>query len=418
MRRVVGLAAFCCTVLNLGIISDATAASTFNQLRIRELEKDPRIQEYLELMENEENSNNQIYDRRRNQRDIESDFGNESDNFQDESDDFVYDTPRKTKNSKRKKRTNKNRSVQNYENDSADYEMYDNQSMNESQNSRQITKKNRKRKKKKNNRAQSVQNYGNDFANYEMSDNQGMNESQNFGNNSQKNKKKRRKKNNRTRSNSKNMTNQNNQMNMMNGTQNFGNNSVDYDMSGNQMMNPSQNSVSTSKKNKQKKKSRKKRNRNRSNQTNMINQNNQMNMMNQMGQTNRINNNGFVLNEPTIDGAKIKESSIVVEKDVKLAVKDESKNIEKKISPIKSFPLDKDKVLTQTDFVKNVKLAVNLENSGKEIKEKLLQVNNSRKTYNLIRTPDKKFKSNIQTNKFREELSYYRKLYSANLKKA
>ena len=134
MRRVVGFAAFCCMVLNLGIVSDATAASTFNQLRIKELEKDPRIQEYLELMENEENSNNQIYDRRRNQRDIESDFGNESDNFQDESDDFVYDTPRKTKNNKRKKRTNKNRSVQNYENDSADYEMYDNQSMNEYQN--------------------------------------------------------------------------------------------------------------------------------------------------------------------------------------------------------------------------------------------------------------------------------------------
>ena len=69
-------------------------------------------------------------------------------------------------------------------------------------------------------------------------------------------------------------------------------------------------------------------------------------------------------------------------------------------------------------FRSDVKLATNFDDSKKEIKEKLLQVNNSRKNFNLIRTPDKKLKNSIQVSKFREELDRYRKLYSADLKKA
>lgn len=126
----------------------------------------------------------------------------------------------------------------------------------------------------------------------------------------------------------------------------------------------------------------------------------------------------YTLNEPIIDGAKLQKSSVVVEKDIKLANKDESKNVEKKISPTELSPLDKKEVLAQNDSAKDLKLAANFDDSKKEIKEKLLQVNNSRKSYNLIRTPNKKLKNNIQVSKFREELNRYRRLYSANLKKA
>jgi len=168
-------------------------------------------------------------------------------------------------------------------------------------------------------------------------------------------------------------------------------------------MNGSQNSVQTS----NTRKKRRKKNRNQSNR---------INMMNQMRQID--SNNEFVLNEPIIDDTKIKKSSIVVEKNIKLASNNESKNIEKKISPIESYPSEKEKVFAQTNSVKETKLIANLDDSKKEIKEKLLQVNNRRKTYNLIRTPDRKLKNNFQVSKFREELDYYRKLYSANLKKA
>ncbi|MBO7641841.1 MAG: hypothetical protein J6S86_01600 [Alphaproteobacteria bacterium] len=169
--------------------------------------------------------------------------------------------------------------------------------------------------------------------------------------------------------------------------------------------NESSDSEQTSKKIKKRKnnRNRKNKNRNRSNRNNVTNKNYQ---------------NEFALNEPIIDGAKLQKSSIVVEKDIKLANKDEAKNVEKKISPIELSPLDKKEVLAQNDSAKDLKLAANFDDSKKEIKEKLLQVNNSRKSYNLIRTPNKKLKNNIQVSKFREELDRYRRLYSANLKKA
>ena len=144
---------------------------------------------------------------------------------------------------------------------------------------------------------------------------------------------------------------------------------------------------------------------------NRLNQNN-------MTMPNQNNQDEHALNEPIIDSTRIKKSSVVVEKDIKLANKDESKNVEEKISPIELSPLDKREVLAQNDSAKDLKLAANFDDSKKEIKEKLLQVNNSRKSYNLIRTPNKKLKNNIQVSKFREELDRYRRLYSANLKKA
>lgn len=134
--------------------------------------------------------------------------------------------------------------------------------------------------------------------------------------------------------------------------------------------------------------------------------------------TNQSYQDELALNEPIIDSTRIKKSSVVVEKDIKLANKDESKNVEKKISPIELSPLDKKEVLAQTDSTKDLKLAANFDDSEKEIKEKLLQVNNERKNYNLIKTPEKKLKNNIKVNKFREELDRYRKLYSTDLKKA
>lgn len=180
--------------------------------------------------------------------------------------------------------------------------------------------------------------------------------------------------------------------------------------------NESSDSEQTSQKRKKRKKNRnrKNRNRNRSNRNNMTNQNYQMN---QIKRENQVNDE-FALNEPIIDSTRIKKSSVVVEKDIKLANKDESKNVEKKISPIELSPLDKKEVLAQTDSTKDLKLAANFDDSEKEIKEKLLQINNERKNYNLIKTPEKKLKNNIKVNKFREELDRYRKLYSTDLKKA
>mgnify|MGYP006908874704 FL=1 len=155
----------------------------------------------------------------------------------------------------------------------------------------------------------------------------------------------------------------------------------------------------------------------------------------------------MLLNEPLVDGSKLKKSSVIVDKDIRLASKDEAKkiekevtklnpvsaslnkdvklasnvetiNIEKKITPLNLSPLDKEKVLEQVDSTENAKLMVNLDNSGISIKETLKQVNDDRKNYNLIKIPSKDLKDNIQVDKFRAELDYYRKIFSSNFKKA
>ena len=148
-----------------------------------------------------------------------------------------------------------------------------------------------------------------------------------------------------------------------------------------------------------------------------------------------------VINEPVIDKSKIQKSSIVIEKDIKLAsnsiktkVKnkvtppklwssttklasnDEINKTEKKIAPLK--PLDKEKVLAHLDSKKDINLVANLNSSETAIKDKLQQIKNNREMYNLIKTPNKDLKDNIQVNKFRAELEHYRKIYASNLKKA
>jgi len=400
MKKVVSLATFCCMVLNLGIVSDAEAARNYNQLRLETLEKDPSVQEYFEAREDpnlreyfeiiKKPSVREYFQRRKapkvkeylelkkktwkNSRDNEQSSNvigkrsNTESDYENGSDNSI------SNNSSRKRR--RSQSTQNYNGDSdSGYESnintYNTDSENGSTSSGQTSKNNRKRRKI--NRNQSNQ------PNM-MDQNNVTNESQNSVQTS--NTRKKRRKKNRNQSNRVNMMNQNDQTDTMNG---------------------SQNSVQTS----NTRKKRRKKNRNQSNR---------INMMNQMRQID--SNNEFVLNEPIIDDTKIKKSSIVVEKNIKLASNNESKNIEKKISPIESYPSEKEKVFAQTNSVKETKLIANLDDSKKEIKEKLLQVNNRRKTYNLIRTPDRKLKNNFQVSKFREELDYYRKLYSANLKKA
>ena len=149
------------------------------------------------------------------------------------------------------------------------------------------------------------------------------------------------------------------------------------------------------------------------------------------------------INEPVIDKAKIQKSSLVIEKDVKLASNSEktkvrnkvtspkvwssNKNIklatnekvnelEKKITPLK--PLDKEKILAHLDSNKDGNFVANLSSSETAIKDKLQQIKNNRETYNLIKTPNKDLKDNIQVNKFRAELDHYRKIFTLNMKKA
>lgn len=313
MKRIVGLAAFCCIVLNVGIVLDVEAQiSNQQRLELEELKKDENVQDYIKLRKD---SKIQNYIKLRKKY------------LEKRKDQDVQDYVELKKDPKVKEYINLKR------NSKIDSNSEDESNDSVSNNSR------RKRKRKNEDRA--------------IEGNSGYavdNESSNTKQTSQKSKNRKRKRN------------------------------------------------------------RKNRSRNRSNRNDMTNQNNQMNQ----NQT----DNEFVLNEPIINGSKLQKSSIIVEKDIKLASKDESKSVDKKISSIELSPLDKKEVLAQTDSTKNLKLAANFDNFKKEIKEKLLQVNNSRKNYHLIRTPDKKLKNNIQVSKFRDELDRYRKLYSANLKKA
>ena len=396
MRKVVGLIAFCCMVSSTGYISYADAARSFNQMRMKELEKDPKIQEYLKLAEKENNSG------------IQEENGNEELNSEDVSEDPIPQTTRK----KKKKKNKKNRSVQNSVNDSAMYDESDNQTVGEDQNYNQTAgSKKKKKKKKKNKKNRSVQNSANDSTMYGESNNQMMNEDQNFDKNIGNKKKKKRKK----KKNKKNRTNQMNQMgqmgqmdqmNVMN--QNQGNPMGQMNQMG-QMNMMNQNQVSPMNQ------------MNQMGQMNMMNQNqvSPMNQMNPMGpMDNADSEDVFALNEPIIDGTKIQKSSIIVEKDIKLASNNETKKIEKGITPINLSPLDKEKVLNHVEFGKDKNLAANFDSPDLKIKEKLQQVNDNRKTYNLIRTPDKALKDSIQVNRFSAELDHYRKLYSANPKNA
>ena len=149
------------------------------------------------------------------------------------------------------------------------------------------------------------------------------------------------------------------------------------------------------------------------------------------------------INEPVIDGSKIKKSSIVIEKNIKLAsnsekTKAENKvnspklqssnktvilasnakadKLEKKITPLK--PLDKEKILAHLDSKKDINFVANLSNSETSIKDKLQQIKDNREAYNLIKTPNKDLKDNIQVKKFRAELDHYRKIYASNMEKA
>lgn len=121
-----------------------------------------------------------------------------------------------------------------------------------------------------------------------------------------------------------------------------------------------------------------------------------------------------VFNEPIIDGSKINESSIVVDKDIKLASNDET--IEANATNV----LSQGEEITpdQIDIPKKAKVVAQLNNSEDIIKEKIQQINNDRKLYDLIKTPKKEIKDNIQVTKFREELKHYRKMYSSKLKRA
>jgi hypothetical protein len=149
------------------------------------------------------------------------------------------------------------------------------------------------------------------------------------------------------------------------------------------------------------------------------------------------------INEPVIDKTKIQKSSIVVEKDIKLASSSEKAKFadkitpqklsssnttvklasiatmdksEKKIAPLKL--LDNEKLLNHLASEKDVNLLADLSNCETSIKDKLKQLKNYRETYNLIKTPNKDLKDNIQVKKFRAELDHYRKIYASNMEKA
>ena len=263
MRRVVGLVAFCSMLFSVGYVSNVSAARDYNQLRLEQLKKDPKVVEYLKLLKQQQNTQ-----------------GNQSSN--------------QTTRSKKKKKKKKNRTNQMTQQDSQDQDQI--------QTSGQTTRSKKKKKKKKN-------------------------------------------------------RNRNNQMN-------------------------------------------------------------QMQMSNDMDSSDE-----FVLNEPIIDNSKLKESSLVIEKNIKLASKTETKKLEKKIAAVKSKSLPKKETLVakaelKTDSKTDVKLALNSVDSAQKIKEQLQQISNDRNTYNLIWTPNKKLKNNIEVNEFRAELNHYRKLYTSNLKNA
>lgn len=389
MRKVVGLIAFCCMVSSTGYVSYAEAARSFNQMRMKELEKDPKIQEYLKLAEKENSS------------DVQEENRSEELNSEDASEDSV---PQTTKKKKRKKKK-RNRSVQNSANDSTMYGESDNQTISEDRNFSQTTNSKKKKKKKKNKKNRSVQNSTNDSTAYGESDYQMMNQNQNFNQTTGNKKKKKRKK----KKNKKNRTNQMNQMGQMNQMDMMNQNQTGRMSQMGQMNMMNQNQINPMNQ------------MNRMGQTNMMNQNqvSPMNQMNQMGSMNNADSEDeFALNEPIIDGTKIKKSSIIVEKDIRLASNNETKKIEKGITPINLSPLDKEKVLNHVELGKDKNLAANFDSPDLKIKEKLQQVNDNRKTYNLIRTPDKALKDSIQVNRFRAELDHYRKLYSANSKNA
>ena len=127
-----------------------------------------------------------------------------------------------------------------------------------------------------------------------------------------------------------------------------------------------------------------------------------------------------IIDEPIIDGSKINESSVVVDKNIKLAINTEDTKLNEKPNAIDMFSASNEDVLTRTDnpHKKDTKLLAKLDKSEEIIKEKMQQVNHNRKVYDLIRPPKKSLKNDIQITKFRDELDYYRKIYSSNLEKA
>ncbi len=376
MKKIVGLIAFCVT-FNVGIVPNAEAAKSFNELRLEELKKNPKVQEYIKLKKKVKGKKgNKKVDSETEEENssIQEENRSEELNTETESENSTPNTTKKKK--KKRKKKNKKQSVQNSVNDSEMYGESDTQTIDESQSLNQTTgsqkkKKKRSKKKKKKNQSSQMNQMGQMGQVNMMSQNQ-SNQMNQMGQANQTNSRKRKKKNRKNRSNQMNQMGQMGQANMMNQSQS--------------------------------------------------NQMNQMNQMGQMRQTNSsYSNDTFVLNEPIIDGTKIKKSSMIVEKDIKLASNNETKKTEKKTAAINSInlsPLDKKEVLTHIDSEKDIKLAANFDNSDLKIKEKLQQLNNDRKTGNLIRTPDKTLKDNIQVNKFRAELDHYRKLYSANSKTA
>ena len=126
--------------------------------------------------------------------------------------------------------------------------------------------------------------------------------------------------------------------------------------------------------------------------------------------------------EPVIDGSKLNESSVVVDKNIKIA-----SNYEK-FADIKlasddeeadtSNVLAQKNEIDQVDVQNKPTVVAQLDNSEDIFKEKIQQVNSDRKLYDLIRTPKKEIKDDIQVTKFREELEHYRKMYSSKLKEA
>ncbi len=127
-----------------------------------------------------------------------------------------------------------------------------------------------------------------------------------------------------------------------------------------------------------------------------------------------------IIDEPVIDGSKINESSLIVAKNIKLAINTESPKFKKETNTPDVSSNDKEGVLAQGDYnnQEDTRLVANLEKSEEIIKEKMQQINNNRKVYDLIRPPKQPQKCNIQVSKFREELEHYRKIYSSKLKKA
>ena len=130
-----------------------------------------------------------------------------------------------------------------------------------------------------------------------------------------------------------------------------------------------------------------------------------------------------VINEPVIDKSKIQKSSIVIEKDIKLASNSIKTKVKNKVTPPKLWS-STTKLASNDKVEKTEKKIAILKPLDKEkvlaiAKEKAAALKeNNREMYNLIKTPNKDLKDNIQVNKFRAELEHYRKIYASNLKKA